>query len=52
MINLVETKKDENGLFLAEAVWQAWKGWEFCQKKESSYWITFLTCRVLNRVYT
>lgn len=51
MLELVESKKDGNGLFTAESVWQAWKGWEFCQKKQPSYWISFLVYRILDRVH-
>jgi len=50
MVHIVLNKKDENGLFTPESIWRAWKDWEFGQKKQPSYWITFLIYRILNRI--
>ncbi len=43
MINIIQTKKDEQGFLKAESIWNAWKEWDFGQKKEPSPWITYLT---------
>ena len=45
----VKTKADQSGRFTAESIWMAWKGWDFGQKKEPSYWLTFLVYRILKR---
>lgn len=50
MTTLLENKADEIGRFTPESVWMTWKGWEFAQKKEPSYWITFIAQRILNRI--
>ncbi|NLI98559.1 hypothetical protein GX441_07875 [bacterium] len=50
MFDIVEKKADSEGRFTPESVWTKWKGWEFCQKKEPSRWVTFLAQRILKRV--
>lgn len=50
VIELLESKADKEGRLTSESVWMRWKGWEFCQKKEPSYWLTFLFHRILARL--
>jgi hypothetical protein len=50
MANLLRSKSDKAGRFTAESQWQAWKEWEFSQKKQPSRWLTFLTLRMLKRL--
>jgi hypothetical protein len=51
MLALVNAKADEKGLFTPESIWTAYKGWDFCQKKVPSPWLTFLVYRINRRVY-
>jgi hypothetical protein len=41
---------DTEGRFTSGSIWTKWKGWEFCQKKEPSRWITLLALRALGRM--
>jgi len=50
MISLINSKIDQNSEFTIESVWQAWKEWEFGQKKKPSDWLTFLVIRINNRI--
>ena len=50
MISLINSKADQNGEFTNESVWQAWKEWEFGQKKKPSDWLTFLITRINDRI--
>ncbi|MBI4646091.1 MAG: hypothetical protein HY738_05700, partial [Bacteroidia bacterium] len=50
MIKLILEKADENGLYKAESVYRAWTGWDFGQKREPSYWISFLVYKILKRI--
>ena len=50
MIALLSTKAGADGQFMAESVWQAWREWEFGQKKEPSRWLTLAAWRVIKRV--
>ena len=50
MWNIILSKKDENFRFKSESVWTKWKGWEFCQKREPSRWITLQVLRILKRI--
>lgn len=49
MSSLIEAKADSEGKFTAESEWQAWRGWEFAQKKQPSRWLTYLVLRALKR---
>ncbi len=49
MLNILEAKMDDQGRFTPESVWQAWKDWEFGQKKVPSRWLTLLAWRILHR---
>lgn len=50
MVDLINAKADEEGLFTPESEWKAWKGWDFGQKKKPSSWLTFLVYRINRRV--
>ena len=50
MLELLKAKADPGGRFTPESVWTAWKDWEFCQKKTPSYWVTFLSHRIMKRL--
>ncbi len=52
MADLVRSKADREGKFTPESEWQAWRGWDFGQKKQPSRWLTFLTLRTLKRLET
>jgi hypothetical protein len=49
MLALLNAKADAEGRFTPESVWQAWKEWEFGQKKQPSRWLTLLAQRILAR---
>jgi len=50
MSTLLKSKADSEGKYTSESEWQAWKGWDFGQKKQPSRWLTFLVLRVLERI--
>jgi len=50
MVALLESKADVEGKFTSESIWIKWKGWEFCQKKEPSRWVTLLCHRIFKRM--
>ncbi len=50
MAGLVRSKADAEGKFTPESEWQAWRGWDFGQKKQPSRWLTFLVLRTLKRL--
>ncbi|MFH2041281.1 MAG: hypothetical protein ABIJ35_02055 [Acidobacteriota bacterium] len=50
VMDLLQTKADVEGRFTSQSIWSKGKGWEFCQKKEPSYWLTFLAHRALGRL--
>ena len=50
MVDLINGRADEQGLFTPESEWKAWKGWDFGQKKKPSPWLTFLVNRINKRV--
>lgn len=49
-VDVLASKADGQGRFTPESIWAKWKGWEFCQKKEPSRWLTFLAHRILARM--
>ncbi len=49
MLNVLQSKADDEGRFTLESVWMAWKDWEFGQKKEPSRWLTFLAWRTIGK---
>jgi len=50
MVEIVRSKRDDEGKYIPESEWNAWKGWDFGQKKRPSGWLTFLVLRMLKRV--
>ena len=50
MLDTILEQGDEHGRFTARSMYRAWKGWDFADKKAPSPWITFLVCRILERV--
>jgi hypothetical protein len=50
MLDLVESKADEDGRYIPESVWMPWKEWDFSQKKAPSRGLTFFVQRILYRV--
>lgn len=50
IVDVLAEKADTEGRFTPESIWTKWKGWEFCQKKEPSRWITFLAQRIIKRM--
>jgi hypothetical protein len=50
MIDIVTSKANNEGKFIPESIWMAWKGWDFAQKKEPSRWLTFLVLRIIKRI--
>jgi hypothetical protein len=47
MLALLRSKASASGCFTPESVWQAWKDWEFGQKKQPSRWLTLQVQRIL-----
>ncbi|OGO31344.1 MAG: hypothetical protein A2136_06475 [Chloroflexi bacterium RBG_16_54_11] len=50
MLGVMKSKMDGLGRFSLESVWNAWKGWEFGQKKEASRWLTLMAWRIVKRL--
>jgi len=50
MISVIEAKSDGEGRFTAESIWKSWSAWEFGQKKEPSFLVTFEVHRILKRL--
>ena len=50
MLSVVESKADDDGRYVSESVWTAWKDWDFSQKKVPSRGLTFFVQRILKRV--
>jgi hypothetical protein len=49
ILSLLESKQDAAGKFTSESIWSKWSGWEFCQKREPSRWVTLCALRILKR---
>jgi hypothetical protein len=49
MLTTLRQKMDSNGTFTLESTWNAWKSWEFGQKKVPSRWLTLACWRILER---
>jgi hypothetical protein len=49
MLSCMLSKADASGLFTPESVWQAWKEWDFGQKKQPSPWLTLMVRRIEKR---
>ncbi|MDR2720530.1 MAG: hypothetical protein LBC03_07000 [Nitrososphaerota archaeon] len=50
MTTIIKSKQDNNGLFVPEAVYQKFKGWDFGQKKNPSPYLTYVCHQILTRV--
>lgn len=50
MVNLLITKRDEEGRFCPESIHKVWSDFDFGQKKSPSRWITLIVYRVAKRV--
>lgn len=50
MLDILQSKADEQGRFTPKSIWTAWKNWEFGQKKQPSAWVTLIANRTLKRV--
>jgi len=50
MAAIVKAKADTEGRFAPESIWQAWRDWDFGQKREPSAWLTLSAQRMLQRV--
>jgi prenyltransferase beta subunit len=51
IVALLLSKQDEGGRFTPESIHKAWSDFDFGQKGRPSRWITFLTWRIVKRVY-
>jgi hypothetical protein len=49
MLKVVESKAGEDGRYVPESIWTAWKDWDFSQKKIPSRGLTFFVQRILKR---
>jgi hypothetical protein len=50
VMDLLASRADAEGRLTSASIWTRWKGWEFCQKKEPSFWLTFLFHRARHRM--
>ena len=50
MIQEILSKAGNEGKFMSESIWTKWEGWEFCQKKEPSRWLTSCVLRIQKRI--
>jgi len=50
MVNLLLSKRDENGRFTPESIHKVWSDFDFGQKEKPSKWITLLALRVVKRI--
>jgi len=50
MVGIIKSKEGEGGRFTSESVWRDWKGWDFGQKRDPSWWITLVAHRIIKRV--
>ncbi len=50
MVDIIKGKAGDDGRFISESVWRDWKGWDFGQKRDPSWWITLVAHRILKRV--
>src|SRR5512139_2868006 len=46
MVAIVKAKADKQGCFTPESIWQAWREWDFGQKREPSAWLTLIAQRM------
>jgi hypothetical protein len=49
MVSIVKAKADAQGRFTPESIWQAWRAWDFGQKREPSAWLTLIAQQMIRR---
>lgn len=49
ILDVIESKANQNNQFTPESIYQKCKDWDFGQKKQPSPWLTFLCLRILER---
>ncbi|KNY27623.1 hypothetical protein [Pseudobacteroides cellulosolvens] len=49
ILDVIESKANQNNQFTPESIYQKCKDWDFGQKKQPSSWLTFLCLRILER---
>jgi hypothetical protein len=52
MVKMLLSKRDNKGRFTPESIIKVWSDFDFGQKEKPSRWITFLTLRIIKRIYT
>ncbi|HOA14771.1 MAG TPA: hypothetical protein PLT03_01015 [Bacillota bacterium] len=50
MMDVLDAKPHEEGLYKPESIWQAWKDWDFGSIKSSSSWLSYLVALIRKRV--
>jgi hypothetical protein len=50
MVSVVAGQDDADGRFTPGSVWEAWKGWDFGQKKVPSRTLTVAVHRMISRL--
>ena len=50
MVNLLLSKRDEEGRFTPESIGKVWSDYDFGQKEKPSRWITLLVLRIMKRI--
>ena len=50
MVQIMQTKADENGRYTPESTYQVWKGWDFGQKKVPSRYVTLRVMEISQRI--
>lgn len=50
MLNMINDKKNNDGLYTPESVWKAWSEFDFGQKNEPSMWLTYVVYNINKRV--
>ena len=50
MLKVIHSKAGPDFRFSSESIWTKWKGWEFCQKREPSMWVTYSVLKILKRI--
>jgi len=51
MINILLSKRDDEGRFTPESIHKVWSDFDFGQKEKPSRWITLLALRIVKRIY-
>ena len=49
MLDILQSKADDQDRYTPESIWTAWKGWDFGQKKQPSAWVTMIAKRAMKR---